>query len=163
MGMYRFQVCPTETLAWERSVCSEDRWPMTRASKKKTFFCMYWLKVSKDHLPAAQMRARVTCLHEAVAPPAHINWPPMDLVKKEHSWAINQEWGGWSFQCAAKAQGVCGNSGLRMQGSGWKAQMLLLKSTRLSGSDKPPLSLWPYLCHFMTFCSTPHACMHTRI
>ena len=99
----------------------------------------------------------------AVAPPAHINWPPMDLVKKEHSWAINQEWGGWSFQCAAKAQGVCGNSGLRMQDSGWKAQMLLLKSTRLSGSDKPPLSLWPYLCHFMTFCSTLHACMHTRI
>ena len=40
---------------------------------------------------------------------------------------------------------------------GWKAQMLLLKSTRLPGSDKPPLSPWPYLCHFMTFCSTLHA------
>lgn len=60
-----------------------------RASKKKTFFHM---KVSKNHLPAAWIRAgAIPTSTRAVALPAHIDWPPMDLGKNACSWVMNQE------------------------------------------------------------------------
>ena len=102
------------------------------------------MKVSKDHFPAAWIRAgAIPASTRAVALPAHIDWPSMDLGKNACSWVMNQEQVGMvpslcsqSSECAWKFRSI------RYR---WKVQILFLKSSRLSGwfpSWKKASPLW---------------------
>ena len=84
-------------------VKTDDQWAGPQR-ERHFFVCTGW-RCPRTNFLQPRWEPEWPASMRAVAPPAHINWPPMDLGKKEHSWAINQKWVGMVLSVCNQSSG----------------------------------------------------------